>query len=304
MKRPTSRSDMLIAAAAVALYVPAVGRYGLRVAVLAVLSLTIGLGVELVTEHWRKQPAGALGYTAWLLLPLVLPPGLPLWMGCLSVLFAATVTIAFFGGYGKHPVSPVAVGWIFAAMSFPMAFGMGWSYPFPGGFDGFAQWSAQLPVTQHPIDFLQARRAVPLASILTGQFPQAPGSAYPPAVALLGLILLLIRGTAVRTAVGYLAAFGLLTVLLPDLNGHALPHTLLVGELLIVAFFVLGDPRTSARTVTGRWVVGILAGIVAFLIRHFASLPDGPLFAVLVANIFTPLVDEGVLRAARKEGDG
>lgn len=304
MKRPTSRSDVLIAAAAVTLYVPAVGRYGLRLIVLAALSLAIGLGVELATERWRKQPAGALGYPAWLLLPLVLPPGLPLWMGGLSVLFAATVTIAFFGGYGKHPVSPVAVGWVFAAMSFPMAFGMAWSYPFPGGFDGFARWAAQLPVTQHPIDFLQARDAVPLAGILTGQFPQAPGSAFPPVVALVGTVLLLVRGTAVRTVVGYLAAFGLLTTLLPGLNGHALPHALLVGELMIAAFLVLGDPRTSARTVTGRWVVGILAGVVAFLIRHFASLPDGPLFAVLVAHVFTPLVDEGVLRATRKEGDG
>jgi len=44
--------------------------------------------------------------------------------------------------------------------------------------------------------------------------------------------------------------------------------------------------------------VGILAGAVALLIRTFAASPDGVFYAVLFANVFAPIIDEGVLTLA------
>ena len=79
-------------------------------------------------------------------------------------------------------------------------------------------------------------------------------------------------------------------------------QTLLVGDTLLVAFLVLPDTRTSARTIQGRWLAGVMAGLVAFLIRHYASVADGAFFAVLFVAVFAPLVDEAFLKVKAVSG--
>ena len=112
-------------------------------------------------------------------------------MGATSCFFAALITVVFFGGYGRHVVSPVAFGWSFAALSFPAAFGFGWSYPFTGTMEGTEHWSAALALVEHPLEFMARRPdAIGLPDILAGACPQPPGNTLPGMVILLGLMLL------------------------------------------------------------------------------------------------------------------
>ena len=298
----SNRNDLFLSVAGLIIYIPAVGRYGLKLEVLLVLSLFIGIGVELLAGRLRGERTQTLGWPVWIILPLVLPPALPLWMVGVTCLFTAVITVVFFGGYGRHMVSPVAFGWAFAAMSFPTAFGFGWSYPFPSAWHGFRHWSAALSLVDHPLAFLSAQSGVTTATILSGNFPQPPGNALPALLLLLGVVLLLLRSISFRVCLGFIGTTLILSLAFPGLASAPVFDTILVGDTFLVAFLVLPDMRTSSRTLQGRWLVGAAAGLVAFLIRHFATVADGAFFAVLFVAVFTPLIDEIFIKVRRVSG--
>ena len=51
------------------------------------------------------------------------------------------------------------------------------------------------------------------------------------------------------------------------------------------------DPVSSPLTRRGRWAFGILAGVLTMIIRLFAGYPEGVMFAVLICNAITPLLN-------------
>ena len=71
--------------------------------------------------------------------------------------------------------------------------------------------------------------------------------------------------------------------------------------MLIVAFgmmFMATDPVTAAHTDLGRWIFGILIGLMVVLIRVVnPAFPEGMMLAILFANIFAPLIDHFVIRS-------
>ena len=157
-----------------------------------------------------------------------------------------------------------------------------------------------MPLVEHPVSFFQSQAHVSFSSLLIGSFPQPPANALPAVLIALGIVVVLLRAVAVRTCVAFLVTTVLLAVMFPTASDTGILHGLLVGDTLLVAFFVLPNTRTSSRTDAGRWLTGSLAALVAFLITRYASYPDGAFFGVLFANVFTAIIDEGVLaRAAR-----
>ena len=293
-----ARNDLLIALATVPLAVAAIGRYGLKVAAMIAISVVVGLAVEVVACKLRRRPVGALGYPAWVLLALVLPPALPLWMVGVAAFFATGIAIGYFGGHGRQLASAVAVGWAFGALSFPTAFGFSWAYPFPGFLGGFTRWTAALPTIDHPIELLELRTPVAVRDVLLGAFPQSPANALPALTLAVGAILAALRAIDVRTSMAFMATTAALMAVGRLAAPQAVPPlvTLLVGDFPIAALLVLGDRRTSARTTAGRWVAGAMGGLVAFIVRGFSSFADGVFFAVLFTNTFSAIVDEAVLR--------
>jgi Na+-translocating ferredoxin:NAD+ oxidoreductase RnfD subunit len=77
------------------------------------------------------------------------------------------------------------------------------------------------------------------------------------------------------------------------IKGVADPLTaLLSGSFLFAAFFMITDPVSSSQTTdAGRWIYGAVFGILTVLIRIFANWVEGVTFAILLANMFAPLLD-------------
>src|SRR5690606_32677192 len=72
------------------------------------------------------------------------------------------------------------------------------------------------------------------------------------------------------------------------------------GSLAIGLVFLVGDPVASAATRWGRWIYGALAGGLASLFGWAGTGIDGPqpiVMAALVASLFAPLIDAGVIAA-------
>lgn len=291
------RNDAVLALCGLALYVPAVGRYGWKLLLLLVLSMAMGALLEWGVAALQGRRSLVYGVPAWVLFPLVIPPAFPLWMSLASLAFAVLVTVAFFGGHGRQVAAPVAVGEAFALLSFPAAYGQGWVYPLPSLADGAQRFSASLPSVDHPLVLLAARDDVAWADLLAGAFPQAPAMALPVLLLGLGLLLLLLRAVAWRTTLSLLLAYGLLAAGRSGTDIEGLARLFLAGNVLFAAFLIVADARVCARTRAGQVLTGVAAGVAAFAIRTRSSFPDGTCFAVLLANVFAPLLDEIVLRA-------
>jgi Na+-transporting NADH:ubiquinone oxidoreductase subunit B len=78
-------------------------------------------------------------------------------------------------------------------------------------------------------------------------------------------------------------------------------YHLVMGGLAFGAVFMATDPVTGAQTETGKWFYGILIGILTVLIRVFnPAYPEGIMLAILLMNVFAPLIDYFVVGANKK----
>ncbi len=76
------------------------------------------------------------------------------------------------------------------------------------------------------------------------------------------------------------------------------------GGFVLAVFFMATDIVTSPITARGMIVYGVGAGLLTFLIRFFGSFPEGASLAIIVMNVFVPLINRytgphrfGVVRA-------
>ena len=129
------------------------------------------------------------------------------------------------------------------------------------------------------------------AWVSSGQWGSAAISAF--ALACLGF-LVLTRARRAETTIAFFGAFALL------LFGRALwlgdplsipLHQLQNGALLIFAFFMISDPKTSPNSAAGRTIYGALVAGVAFAIQYVFYEPNGPILALIMMAPTVPLID-------------
>jgi Na+-transporting NADH:ubiquinone oxidoreductase subunit B len=80
------------------------------------------------------------------------------------------------------------------------------------------------------------------------------------------------------------------------------PHYhLVIGGLAFGAVFMATDPVTAAHTERGKWIYGFLIGVLTVIIRVFnPAYPEGIMLAVLLMNVFAPLIDFYVVQANKR----
>lgn len=68
-------------------------------------------------------------------------------------------------------------------------------------------------------------------------------------------------------------------------------HQLESGSLLIFAFFMISDPKTTPDSRTGRLVFSGFVALGALFIQFGLFRPNGPLWALIVCSFLVPLLD-------------
>ena len=296
------RDDLIIVFLSLPLYAAAIGSYGWRVGIILLMSILIGSVIEISSFKLNRKPIDYLGIAAWFILPLVFPPDFPIWMIAVSIFFGILIGVVFFGGHGREIASPVAIGWAFGILSFAREYEMGWVFPFSDFKTGLLNFSASVPTIDHTITYLK-EHTVSLGEILTGHFPQVLGNSIPIVLLVCGIIVLLLRAVDAKTSLSFIITVIVLTFISVQIDPKLSKFidALFVGNLFFAAFFILPVRQTSGRACKGKIITGIICGAVAFMIRTFSSFPDGVLFAVLFANVFTALIDELVLGCKYKK---
>lgn len=129
------------------------------------------------------------------------------------------------------------------------------------------------------------------AWVSSGQWGSAAIGAF--ALACLGVIVLT-RAKRAETTLAFLLAYATLllgrAVWLGDPLGIPL-HQLQNGALLIFAFFMISDPKTTPNTAAGRVIYGALVAGVAYTIQFVFYQPNGPIIALILSAPLVPLID-------------
>jgi len=112
---------------------------------------------------------------------------------------------------------------------------------------------------------------------------------------LIGGLYLFIRRTInfhIPLAVLFSAFVFAATAYLIDPDAYIQPvFHLSSGAMLLCAFFIATDPVTAPLTRRGMWIFGSGVGTITMLIRIVGEYPEGVMFAVLLMNAVTPLID-------------
>ncbi|MDM8544968.1 RnfABCDGE type electron transport complex subunit D [Candidatus Venteria ishoeyi] len=255
-----------------------------------------------------------------LLLALTLPPGFPLWMGAVAGFIAIALGKTLFGGIGFNLFNPALIGRAFVQAAFPVAITT-WSPAFaPGRFVEFIPSTLTMPLMR-PADLTpwiekinaSAGNAVdafsgatPLAAwkfdgiatdsmdLLTGMVTGSSGETSALLILLCGGYLVLRKMMNWRIPATVLAGAFITALLLFLFDSEAYPDPLFVlfsGGLMLGAIFMASDMVGSPVTPLGVLIYGLLIGFFTVIIRTFGGLPEGVMYAILLGNALTPLIE-------------
>ena len=129
------------------------------------------------------------------------------------------------------------------------------------------------------------------AWISSGQWGSAAIGAF--ALACMGFIVLT-RAKRAETTIGFLGFYALLLFGRAVWLGDPLQipiHQLQNGALLIFAFFMISDPKTTPNTRAGRILFAVLVAVIAFVIQFVYHEPHGPIIALILSAPTVPLID-------------
>ncbi len=276
-------------------------------AILVTLACVAGALVpELVLERGkvRRPLRDGSALITGVLLALTLPPTIALWMAFLGGAIAILLGKTLFGGIGFNVFNPALVGRAFLQAAFPQAMTT-WAPPLTRGElfavrgDLFA-----IPFTSPQVDAVSA--ATPLAlmkfdmvstaasDLLVGTTAGSLGETGSVVILVCGAYLALRRVLNWRIPVSIFATVAALTGVLyaidPAGTGSPVFH-LLSGGLVLGAVYMATDPVTSPLTQAGCWLFGMAIGVLVVVIRLYGGLPEGVMYAILLMNAATPLIN-------------
>ena len=282
------------------------------------VSYAAGGLVEVVFAIIRKHPINEGFLVTGMLVPLILPPTIPLWQIALGTIFAVVIAKEAFGGTGMNVLNIAMTARAFLYFAYPQQMsGDVWTYlgdatPVEGysGATALAvAYDASVAGTSTVVASLGDSWYSNLYDLKNLFFGAMPGSVGETStlMVLLGALILVVTGVGSWKIVLSVFAGALATGYLFNLLGlnafmSMPPHYhLVIGGLAFGAVFMATDPVTAAHTERGKWIYGFLIGVLTVIIRVFnPAYPEGIMLAVLLMNVFAPLIDFYVVQANKK----
>jgi len=273
--------------------------FGIRVILLIVVSYICGGTAEVLFAIVRKRDVEEGFLVTGLIFPLLLPPSVPLWVVGVGVVFGVVFGKEVFGGTGRNIFNPAMVGRLFLSVAFPAIMAADWREPILGGAGGFLKFTPDLVTSATPlIVYKTSHTLTPFTSLLLGKTAGSVGETFRLGIILGGIFLVWTKVANWRIPVAYITSVVIFSLIGNQLWPERFAPPLFQvfsGGLLFAAFFMATDPVTSPFTRAGKWIFGILLGILTVLIRGVSGYVEGVMFSLVLMNGFAPLIDELVL---------
>jgi len=248
-----------------------------------------------------------------MLIPLVMPADVPLWMVAVSTAFAVIIGKEVFGGTGMNILNPALTARAFLFFAYPteMSGDLVWVSGLKAGEGIVDGYSGSTILGQAAIGndvFSNGLDKVYTAwDMFIGTIPGSIGETSTLAI-LLGAAILLFTGVGswkimLSVFVGG-ASMGLILNAFAVNPFMAIPfwEQLLLGGFAFGAVYMATDPVTATQTSKGKYIYGFLIGFLAILIRVLnPAYPEGVMLAILLMNVFAPLIDHYIIEANIKK---
>jgi Na+-transporting NADH:ubiquinone oxidoreductase subunit B len=287
-----------------------------------IISYGVGLGIEFLFATLRRHPVNEGYLVTGMLIPLVMPPDIPLWQVAVATAFAVVIGKEAFGGTGMNILNVALTARAFLYFAYPLDMsGDVWTYIGEGA-KTVEGWSGATPLAVANAVSTTGENAVAalnsfgsnwgadgiyhLENLFLGFMPGSVGETST-LMCLIGALILVATGTGSWKIIVsvFAGAYGM-ALFLNAIGGNPyveLPahYHLVIGGLAFGAVWMATDPVTAAQTETGKWVYGFLIGVLTVLIRVFnPAYPEGIMLAILLMNVFAPLIDYFVVGANKK----
>ncbi len=276
---------------------------------LYVVTVVVGGLWEVLFAAIRNHEVNEGFLVTSMLFTLTLPPDIPLWMVALGISFGVVIGKEVFGGTGKNFLNPALTGRAFLFFAYPayMSGDAVWT-----AVDGFSGATPLGLAALGGVDAVTGSGITWMQSFL-GNIQGSIGSTSTLACLLGAAFLIYTRVASYRIIFGVFLGMFLTAGLFNLIGSHTNPMFampwywhLSLGGFAFGMVFMATDPVSAAMTDLGRWIFGLLIGVMTVLIRVVnPAFPEGIMLAILFANIFAPLIDYFVVQidiARRKRG--
>jgi Na+-transporting NADH:ubiquinone oxidoreductase subunit B len=264
------------------------------------VTFVVGAFWEVLFAMKRGHEVNEGFFVTSILFALICPPDIPLWQVAIGISFGVVIGKEVFGGTGKNFLNPALTGRAFLYFAYPAQLSGDTVWV---AVDGY---TAATPLSLVASDGMAALQAqIPWMDAFTGAIPGSVGETSTLAILIGGVILLASRIASWRIITGVFLGMVVLSTFLnmvgSDSNlAFAMPWYwhLVTGGFAFGMIFMATDPVSGAMTNGGKWMFGILVGLMTVLIRVInPAFPEGIMLAILFANLFAPLMDNFVVQA-------
>ena len=265
-----------------------------------IVTFLVGIAWEILFAMKRGHEVNEGFFVTSILFALTCPPDMPLWQVALGISFGVVIGKEVFGGTGKNFLNPALTGRAFLYFAYPaqMSGDAVWT-----AVDGFSGATPLSVVASDGMAALQQQWSWMEAFV--GSIPGSIGETSTLAILVGGLLLLATRVASWRIIAGVMLGMVALSSLFNMIGSDNNPAFnmpwywhLVTGGFAFGMIFMATDPVSASMTDTGKWVFGILIGLMTVLIRVVnPAFPEGIMLAILFANLFAPLIDHFVVQA-------
>lgn len=275
----------------------------IKVLPIIVVSYVSGLAVEFIFATSRDHEVNEGFLVSGMLIPLVIPVTTPLWMVALATIFAVIIGKEVFGGTGMNILNPALLARAFLFFAYPSYLsGEVWVYEgaeqFVDGYSGATGLAVMAAGEGNmPSNF----------DLFFGFIPGSIGETSTIAI-LLGAIVLVATGIGSFRIMASVFLGGLFMGAIFNLFAvnefMAMPayKHLILGGFAFGAVYMATDPVSASQTGVGKYIYGLLIGIITVLIRVVnPAYPEGMMLAILFMNVFAPLIDHYIVEANIKK---
>ena len=268
-----------------------------------IVTLAAGGIWELLFAMVRKHEINEGFLVTSALFPLTLPPDIPWWQVAVGISFGVVIGKEIFGGTGRNFMNPALTARAFLYFAYPAQISGDRVWVALDGYSG-ATTLGIMASADPKVEFTGVLNVTWMQSFL-GTISGSMGETSTLAC-IIGAVILIAAGVGswrimAGTLIGGLAFSTMLWFVPSDTNAmFNLPPWwhLVVGGYAFGVVFMATDPVSASMTETGKWIYGALIGVVTILIRVInPAYPEGIMLAILLANVFAPVIDYLVVRA-------
>ncbi len=253
------------------------------------LSCIVAVIAEAGCLKLMKREIESDNYTALLcglMFGFLMPPSSPWWLIAVGSSLSIIIGRMVFGGLGGEPLCAPLVGWAICKVSWPelMNFDM-------------SMLTSELtyPLSQLQNFGPETLDEYSLKSLLLGFQLGGSGAAQSGAILLGGVYLISRKIIRIDIPLAFVGGVSIAAALFYTISpvDYALPvYHILCGSTLFGAFFLATDSSSSPVGHFPMIAYGLSAGILVIIIRVYGAYPDGVPFAILLANLMTPLFEK------------